>query len=116
MAVRPHHFWLVKAAITYSTRFSCSAIAMTYNAGMNLTDRWEQTWTDLALSHPDSQLRDVLFDCYREPHRAYHTLHHLEECFEQFDSISSLCAYPGRSSWHCGFTMRSTTLQPPIMK
>ena len=31
---------------------------------------------------------------YREPHRAYHTERHLEECFAHFDTVASLAERP----------------------
>jgi predicted metal-dependent HD superfamily phosphohydrolase len=62
---------------------------------IDLADQWTQTWTDLALELPDLQVLHALLDHYREPHRAYHTLRHLEECFEEFDAVRTLCSYPG---------------------
>jgi predicted metal-dependent HD superfamily phosphohydrolase len=31
---------------------------------------------------------------YREPHRRYHTLQHLEECFARFDELRALAEHP----------------------
>lgn len=62
---------------------------------MNLADRWAQTWADLAIDVPDGHVLRTLLDSYREPHRGYHTLRHLDECFEQFDTVRTLCTYPG---------------------
>lgn len=36
----------------------------------------------------DRSLYDALIARYREPHRRYHTLQHLEECFAAFDEIA----------------------------
>src|SRR5262249_25875709 len=62
---------------------------------VNLADRWSQTWNDLALENPDPQLLQALLKRYSEPHRAYHTPRHLEECFAEFDGVRTLCVYPG---------------------
>jgi predicted metal-dependent HD superfamily phosphohydrolase len=39
-------------------------------------------------------LLDRLLDCYREPHRRYHTLRHLEECFARFDELRDVASDP----------------------
>jgi predicted metal-dependent HD superfamily phosphohydrolase len=43
---------------------------------------------------PDRSLYDALVARYREPHRRYHTLEHLEECFTAFDEIAGLAEHP----------------------
>ena len=35
---------------------------------------------------------------YLEPHRAYHTLQHLEECFALFGAARPLCEHPGEAA------------------
>lgn len=42
----------------------------------------------------DRSLYDALIARYSEPHRRYHTLEHLEECFAAFDEIADLAAHP----------------------
>jgi predicted metal-dependent HD superfamily phosphohydrolase len=42
----------------------------------------------------DRSLFDALIRCYSEPHRRYHTLQHLEECFAAFDEIRDLARAP----------------------
>jgi predicted metal-dependent HD superfamily phosphohydrolase len=37
---------------------------------------------------------DTLIACYAEPHRAYHTRQHLEECLTQLDQVRAQCAHP----------------------
>ena len=54
---------------------------------------WRLTWNELGLSCSDSEFKSLL-DRYREPHRAYHTLQHLTECFEHFESARSLATHP----------------------
>lgn len=56
-------------------------------------DRWYSTWRGLDLCGLESAFVQ-LQDCYREPHRAYHTLQHLAECFEHFESVRSLARHP----------------------
>lgn len=56
---------------------------------MNPTEVWHETWAHLGKTSPDGLL-DSLVQAYREPHRAYHTLAHLEECFGHLER------YPGR--------------------
>ena len=42
----------------------------------------------------DVSLYEALIKAYREKHRRYHTLQHLEECFARFDEIADLAAHP----------------------
>lgn len=62
---------------------------------MSLSAWWEQTWRELQLSRPGPHVLDELLARYAEPHRAYHTAQHLEECREHFDRARSLAADPG---------------------
>jgi predicted metal-dependent HD superfamily phosphohydrolase len=41
---------------------------------------------DLSLE-PPGDVFDALVERYSEPHRAYHTLQHIAECFDQFDHV-----------------------------
>ncbi len=52
--------------------------------------RWYRTWTDLGLPQPAPALLAQLLARYREPHRAYHTVQHLEECFALLDELRPL--------------------------
>jgi predicted metal-dependent HD superfamily phosphohydrolase len=47
-------------------------------------DRWVAVWKQLN-GQPDTDLFDELVRRYEEPHRAYHTLQHLRECFTLLD-------------------------------
>ena len=62
---------------------------------MNNYKRWQTTCTNLGVCKPDSSLFARLIDCYAEPHRAYHTLTHLQECFAAFDKARQLAEHPG---------------------
>lgn len=50
-----------------------------------LHERWRRTWA-LAGLRADDRLLDGLVASYAEPHRAYHTLHHIGECFAHLDA------------------------------
>ena len=56
---------------------------------MPTIDRWLETWRGFAVED-SPRLRiwyDDLISCYSEPHRHYHTLQHLDECFARFDEL-----------------------------
>lgn len=60
------------------------------------TDReaWESAWSGLDVATPPVREYDVLIACYAEPHRAYHTRQHIEECLTQLDQVRNLCEHP----------------------
>ena len=43
---------------------------------------WDHAWRELGTPVPDDALFAELQARYREPHRAYHTLQHLDECLD----------------------------------
>jgi predicted metal-dependent HD superfamily phosphohydrolase len=47
---------------------------------------WQQAWGELGVRADDALLAELL-KRYAEPHRRYHTLQHLEECFARFDLL-----------------------------
>lgn len=55
---------------------------------------WQSTWSDLRLPEPEGVLAQLLTR-YAEPHRAYHTARHLEECVAQFEHARALARDPG---------------------
>ena len=55
---------------------------------------WEATWCELRLSPPPGLYARVT-GRYLEPHRSYHTLRHLEECFALFDAARPMCTNAG---------------------
>lgn len=60
-------------------------------------ERWFNTWRALGIP-PSSQLRELFAEIiahYSEPHRHYHTVQHLAECFEQWSSLRSHAPHPG---------------------
>ena len=56
-----------------------------------------------------SGLYEGLLARYTEPHRHYHTVRHLEECFAERRPCGADAVGRPRSSSRCGFTTRSTT-------
>ena len=53
---------------------------------------WRDAWQALGVTAP-AGLLDALVARYAEPHRAYHTLQHLRECFEALASGASLAEH-----------------------
>ena len=51
-------------------------------------------WKQLGAANPDPRLHGELIARYSEPHRRYHTVRHLDECFERLDEIRSLARHP----------------------
>lgn len=62
---------------------------------MTFLDRWNADWADLGTAPPDNRIWAALLARYAEPHRAYHTAQHLEECFAHFDRCRELATHPG---------------------
>jgi predicted metal-dependent HD superfamily phosphohydrolase len=61
---------------------------------MGLAQWWHSTWSDLRLPAPHHVFEDLLAR-YAEPHRAYHTAQHLEECHDQYTRARALAQEPG---------------------
>ncbi len=55
---------------------------------------WSTIWPQLGVATPPDNVYSELVAHYSEPHRAYHTLQHLQECFDQLDSVRDLCTHP----------------------
>lgn len=62
---------------------------------MPLIDHWRTCFRQLRLAVPPDQEFDRLIGRYSEPHRAYHTVQHLEECFRAFEAGRSSAQSPG---------------------
>jgi len=56
--------------------------------------RWRRTWESLDRSPPPA-LIEQLVAAYSEPHRAYHTLQHLAECFGHLDACPHMPSHRG---------------------
>ena len=61
---------------------------------MTSLERWQSVWRQLGASRASEELYRQLVACYSEPHRRYHTIQHLNECFAHLDSVSSLADHP----------------------
>ena len=55
--------------------------------------RFESVWRELSLAAPP-QLFESLRERYAEPHRAYHTAQHIDECLQQLDLAREQCERP----------------------
>jgi predicted metal-dependent HD superfamily phosphohydrolase len=53
-------------------------------------ERWRATWRGLGVVTLDDELYGVLIGRYSEPHRHYHTVQHLDECFARLDEARGL--------------------------
>src|ERR687891_619614 len=51
--------------------------------------RWQEMWRQLGSSGSDDALFSRLVGCYSEPHRKYHTMLHLQECFAHLERVRS---------------------------
>jgi predicted metal-dependent HD superfamily phosphohydrolase len=56
-------------------------------------ERWRAAWAGLGLSPPEGLLEQLLAR-YGQPHRAYHTMQHLHECFGHFDQAAASAQHP----------------------
>ncbi len=60
---------------------------------MTSVERWRSVWRELGVKDADEELYHRLVACYSEPHRKYHTMQHLNECFAHLESVSSLAEH-----------------------
>lgn len=63
-----------------------------------MTADWAMRWTRTALAlgiDADVTERDAVLARYAEPHRKYHTLRHLDECFERMGPVRTKAERPG---------------------
>lgn len=58
-------------------------------------ERFSKLWHELGLRPASEDLYAGLRDRYAEPHRAYHTAQHIDECLTQLDLIRDRCEHPG---------------------
>jgi predicted metal-dependent HD superfamily phosphohydrolase len=57
--------------------------------------QWNRTWTRLGVNAPDGAVFGELVARYSEPHRRYHTIKHLDECFAKFEELRNETIHPG---------------------
>src|SRR5262245_19497131 len=60
---------------------------------MTNPDQWRRMWAALGAPADEALLR-VLIGKYTEPHRHYHTMQHLNECFEKLQDLRALAQRP----------------------
>src|SRR5262245_46777641 len=61
---------------------------------MTEQERWNETWSRLGVMAPEALLAELVAR-YSEPHRFYHTLQHLRECFSILEPASHLTSRLG---------------------
>jgi predicted metal-dependent HD superfamily phosphohydrolase len=61
--------------------------------GFTDSAHWDALWASWRLPAP-AALHDALLDRYAEPHRAYHTRQHLEECLAWLDEVKTRVEHP----------------------
>jgi predicted metal-dependent HD superfamily phosphohydrolase len=54
---------------------------------VTLHERWRGFWKRAQATGDAGAPFEALSACYREPHRAYHTLRHIEHCLEEFEAV-----------------------------
>lgn len=59
-----------------------------------LRHHWQSAWAGLGVATANNELYQRILNSYSEPHRHYHTLQHIRECFARFDQIRHLCQRP----------------------
>jgi predicted metal-dependent HD superfamily phosphohydrolase len=57
---------------------------------MSNLDQWRQMWAALGATAADETLLRDLITRYSEPHRHYHTMQHLNECFGKLEELRPL--------------------------
>src|SRR5512147_3116211 len=60
---------------------------------MSLFPRWRALWHRLGAHSASEPVFDELMRRYREPHRAYHTLDHIQDCLRQLDEVHDLAEH-----------------------
>jgi predicted metal-dependent HD superfamily phosphohydrolase len=61
---------------------------------MSNLGQWREMWTALGAAAPDEALFRELTARYSEPHRKYHTMQHLRECFDRLQELRALARKP----------------------
>lgn len=56
--------------------------------------RWQLMWQQLGVASPSAELLADLTRRYSEPHRQYHTMQHLNECFGNLDAMRDAATHP----------------------
>ena len=56
-------------------------------------EQWKRMWAAFGVPADEALLRDLVAR-YSEPHRKYHTMQHLEECFGKLEELRALARKP----------------------
>lgn len=62
---------------------------------MTTLAQWTNVWRELGATKIDELLFHQLVASYSEPHRKYHTMQHLAECFRHLDEVRAEAERPG---------------------
>lgn len=57
---------------------------------MATRERWDRAWEILGTEVPADRVFEDLLSHYAEPHRSYHTLNHIQECFNHLDAAPGI--------------------------
>src|SRR4051812_38414487 len=58
-----------------------------------LMERWRSPWRELGATADDALFHEIIAR-YTEPHRRYHTVRHLEECFDAYTVVRARAEHP----------------------
>jgi predicted metal-dependent HD superfamily phosphohydrolase len=61
---------------------------------MDFTKSWNRAWLGLGITNNDQNLFRSICSHYNESVRHYHTLQHLGECLDLFESVMDLATHP----------------------
>lgn len=61
---------------------------------MTSLTRWQSAWRQLGAADGNGDLYHQIVACYSEPHRKYHTIQHLNECFMHLENVRSFSDHP----------------------
>ncbi len=62
---------------------------------MDSHERWKNLWASIGAHSDAGKIWEKLVRLYSEPHRAYHTMTHIEDCLSQLDRAHELALNPG---------------------
>lgn len=75
--------------------FSATGRNMCLEGHEKLAERWRGDWQALGVACPAPALFRAVIDGYGDLRRRYHSLQHLQECFDRFDEARALAERPG---------------------
>ena len=70
------------------SRFAVHTLGVETSEVSSLLARWRSVWRQLG-APADEELFGKVVERYSEPHRRYHTLQHLQECFGHLEDVRS---------------------------